>query len=742
MNQKLFTAAGPGYYEVKDHLFDQYQVPAYRAETGLSAEELEAGAAAIMARDGIESRQVIRSELFAYVLDHARIDVDPVDWFADHFDQANRLLWRLREGWRTEVGRDFIPTDAENLRQGARTGAFSAELDLGHISPGWQFLLKEGAVGILQQAKERLANAADDTAREFYTTVITVYEAFLRFMARLEAEARLMGEAHPEHADRMAKLSDCLHALQHRAPETLYEALQAAYLFHQMIEFEGEYVRSMGSFELNFGRFYEADLAAGRITEEDARELIRYFWMKFFAWTRGSGNGKNFYFGGLVDDEHDQVGPLSYLAMELFYELNTTDPKLSVRLSRKTPEPFRRLVAKCLRDGRTNMVIVNDEETLSAIRGRGIPYEDSFRYLLIGCYEPAIEGKEVACNMCIKFNLAKSVELALHNGVDPMSGEHIGIETGDSEKFETFEQFYAAYEAQLAHQLKKVHTAIAHYEENWARINPEPFISATFLPCLESGRDISQNGAAYNNTGCMGGGLANAADSLMSIKQTVYDEGRYTMAELKSLLASNFAENPREKLYLLHRVPKWGNNDEQVDAIARRIAESYTGLVNGVPNGRGGQFTASMFTLDYCFSLGHRTGALPDGREAGHYIAKGIGAMTGCDRAGVTAHIASVAKLDFGKIPNGSVLDLYLHPSAVDGEKGIDTLLQLIDAYFTGGGYGVQFNILNADDLREAQRHPEEYATLQVRVCGWNVYFVTMDEEMQNHFIETTMQMV
>ena len=149
-----------------------------------------------------------------------------------------------------------------------------------------------------------------------------------------------------------------------------------------------------------------------------------------------------------------------------------------------------------------------------------------------------------------------------------------------------------------------------------------------------------------------------------------------------------------------------------------------------------------MFTLDHCFYLGHHTGATPDGREEGHYIAKGIGAMTGCDRAGVTAHIQSVNKLDFHKIPNGSVLDLYLHPSAVDGEKGLSTLTQLMDTYFHNGGYGVQFNILSADELRLAQQHPEEYSTLQVRVCGWNVYFVTLNEEQQNHFIETTMQVM
>ncbi len=742
MENRIFTAAGPTYYEVKDHLFDQYAFPAYDDGTGLSREALEEGFEKLLTEYDSLPPVTRKAKLFGYILENARIDVDPTDWFADHFDHADHILYRLHERRRREQGENVIPEEAGILRKAYKTGAFFAELDLGHISPGWRFLLEKGIPGIMAEAREKLAVCEDEVSRVYYEAVLEVYTSALRYMERLETQAKRMGAEHPECADRMDKLSACLHALRGRAPETLYEALELAYIFHQLIEFEGEYVRSMGSFEWNFGRFYEADLAAGRITQEDARELIRFFWMKFYAWTRGSGNGKNFYFGGMRDEETVNIGPLSYLALELFYELNQTDPKLSIKLGEKTPEPFRRLIAKCLRDGRTNMVLVNDDETIRAVRARGVEEKDSYEYLLIGCYEPAIEGKEAACNMCVKFNLVKPVELALWNGVDPMTGDRIGVETGNCEEFTDFEQFYAAFEAQLAHQLSLVQHAIRGYEKRWDVINPSPFLSATFPPCLEKGRDIGQAGPKYNNTGSMGGGLANAADSLTAIRQVVFEEKRMTFAQLREMLKNDFAGFERERLYLANRVPKWGNNDARADEMAKRVAESYTSRVNGQTNGRGGIFTASMFTLDHCFGLGHRTGATPDGRAQGHYIAKGIGAMTGMDKAGVTAQISSVAKLDFGHIPNGSVLDLYLHPSAVDGEKGIETLLQLVDAYFTQGGYGVQFNILNADDLRKAQKNPEEYRTLQVRVCGWNVYFVTLNEEQQNHFIETTMQLV
>ncbi len=523
MEKRFFTAEGPTYYEVKDHLFDQYAVPAYDDETGLSTETLEAGFEALLTQLRDLPPVTRKAKLFAYVLENARIDVDPVDWFADHFDHADHILYRLHERRRREQGETVLGEEAGILREAHRTGAFFAELDLGHISPGWRFLLEKGIPGILAETRDKLAACTDETAKTYYEAVISVYTATLRYMERLGLQARKMAKAYPEYADRMTRLSACLSALRTRAPQTLYEALQLAYIFHQLIEFEGEYVRSMGSFEWNFGRFYEADLAAGRITQEDARELIRYFWMKFFAWTRGSGNGKNFYFGGMRDENTVNIGPLSYLALELFYELNQTDPKLSIKLGAKTPEPFRRLIAKCLRDGRTNMVLVNDDESLNAIRERGVSEKDSYEYLLIGCYEPAIEGKEAACNMCVKFNLVKPVELALWNGVDPLTGDRIGPETGDCADFDSFEQFYNAYEIQLAHQLDLSQRAIRGYEKRWEVINPSPFLSATFPPCLEKGRDIGQSGPKYNNTGSMGGGLANAADSLTAIRQVLFE---------------------------------------------------------------------------------------------------------------------------------------------------------------------------------------------------------------------------
>lgn len=740
MSNQSFLSEGPSFSQVRNILQQQYTNPTFDPETGLSPDELRAGFYKIVEETADWAPQLQKSHLIAFVLQNARIDVDPKDFFADHFEGLG-LFEKLREEKRRSIGNAKVPQAAATLKQAAMTGSYNAELDLGHISPGWRRILSLGVSGILEEAVDlQAALPADHPSQVFYQSVIETYSAIRLYILRLSVQAEKMAGLYPEYKCRMTQLSGALTNLANNAPANFYEALQLSYIFHQLIEYEGEYVRSMGSFERNFGRFYEEDLQNGYLTRETAEELIRFYWMKYFAKTLGKNNGKNFYFGGLLPDGSDSYGELSKLALDCFYDMELTDPKLSIRFHKNTSDDQYRRIARCIRDGRTNMVLVNDEITIPAMMMRGKTEEDARNYLLIGCYEPAVEGEEIACNMSIKLNMAKSIELVLYNGIDPLSGENLGIKTGETETLYSFDAFYAAYCSQLKYQVTQAMESIKSFEVYWNQINPSPLLSGTFAPCLASGKDISQGGAKYNNTGCMGGCLSNVADSLLVIKKLVYEEKRVTLDELKEILESDWQKDPALQQYVKHRIPKWGNNNDEVDSIARSVADFYTTLVNGTPNNRGGSFTASMFTLDFNLIQGERTGALPDGRNARTYLAKGIGAMTAMDKQGVTAHIASVTKLDFRRVPNGSVLDIFLHPSAVKGEQGLQALISLIKTYFAKGGYGIQFNVLDHNALIDAQKHPEKYATLQVRVCGWNVYFVTMSPREQEQFIHTTMQ--
>jgi len=745
MENKLFTVGPPSFYECRDRLLDQYIDPVYDDSSGLSTEEIDRRANFIINTGNI-SRMGKKAALLELILTHAKIGVDPFDWFADHFE-GRGLLRDLQDKWRLYVSESALSNEAQTLWQASAAGAFDAELDLGHISPGWRYLLSNGVEGL----KDNIINARDELyiknggsltveQEDFYNAAETVLNAFTCFILRLAEQAEKAAIKYPEHAVRMSKLSGCLQALSIKAPSTFYEALQLTYLFHQLLEYEGEYVRSMGSFDRNFYRYYEADIKGGRITEDDAAELIRYFWMKFFAKTRGKDNGKNFYFGGREAPGVEAANDLTRLALDVFYELEQTDPKLSVKVHEDSPEEYIRQAARCIRDGRTSMVLINDDVAVRAVEKYGKSKEDAYDYLLIGCYEPAIEGREIACNMSIKINLAKPVELVLYNGCDPISGDFIGIDTGDPNSFESFYDFFCAYQEQLRYQVGLAISSIKAYEPYWPEINPSPLLSSTFVDCVRSGADISGGGAKYNNTGCMGGCLANAVDSLMSVKRLVFEEKRLSMQELAQLLGDNWSGYEKLRAYVMNRIPKWGNNNSEADDIAKSVVDFYTSIVNGIRNNRGGIFVASVFSLDNNIRWGKKIGALPDGRLAGAYLSKNIGAMTAMDKAGVTAHIASVTKLDFTEIPNGSSLDINLHPSALKGEQGLDSLVGLIKTFFARGGFGIQFNVFDVETLKEAQKDPLKYATLQVRVCGWNVYFTTLSAEAQEQFINTEAQ--
>lgn len=723
---------------VRKHLEQQYETPDYNPDTGLPPEELVDRTEKYLATHTAQSRVLQKANLFRMILENGRIQVDPLDFFADRLQHEN-LLHDLQFRWQAEVERGPLSKEAAWMLDAIQSGYVDGVLDLGHTSPGWTVMLQLGLNGLLEKAHAARAALGDAITQEqcdFYDAVDMVYAAIIGLAGRLAALAREMADTHPENATRLLMVAEALEHVPANPPRTFHETMQFTYLMHQMFEMEGQKARSMGGFDNLYLSAFRADLDAGRLTRDQAKELIKFFWIKFFAFTQGVANGKNFYFGGCDKDGVDAVNELSTLAMEVYDELDTTDPKLSVRISKQTPDAFLRQVAGIIRQGKSSFVLVNDDVAIPALVKYGKELEEARNYLLIGCYEPAIEGREIACNMSLRINLAKTIELVLHNGIDPVTGMRMGPETGDPRKMETFDAFQNAVFHQIDAQADKSMAYVCKFETYWPEINPSPVLAGTFVDCLEKGKDIGQSGPKYNNTGSMGAGLANIADSLVAVKRLVFEDKRCTMSELIDALEKDFVGHEDLHRHIVYRLPHWGTDDDEVDAIAKKVTERYTEHINRTPNNRGGWFRASMFTLDYRYKFGKCMGATPDGRSAGAYLAGGVGAMTAMDVKGNTAQINSVTKLDFTDIPNGSVIDIYLHPSAVQGEDGLNAFVALIRTYFAKGGFGVQFNIFDSQTLRDAVVHPEKYTTLQVRVCGWNVYFTSMSLYEQEQYIE------
>lgn len=725
----------------RKHLEAQYHDPPWDETSGCSVDRLEQSVAQMVQeaeRKG-QPRICTKAEVFALLLSNARIEVDPRDWFADRLQHAE-LVARLRDSWTEEIRQTAI-AEADTTATNARlVGAYIAAPNFSHTAPDWERMLALGPSGLLnclrQTRQERLASGClTGTQRDFYAAAETVYIAFIQFILRLAEAAEKQAALHQQQQVQMLAVAECLRNIATRPPATLHEALQLAYLCHELMEMEGESVRSMGGFDRLYYRFYQSDLNRGIRTRDQQKELIKYFFIKFFARTGGLRFGKNFVFGGLTPDGSDAVNPLSYAALEAYEEMRTVDPKLSIRVHPGTPDAMFRQVAGCIRSGCSSFVLVNDEVGISALVKRGVPEHEARDYVLMGCYEPAILGKEVPCSGSQWVNIAKAVEWALNGGLDPLTGRQMGPQTGACDTFRSFDQFYAAFKRQLSLLLEQAMDVQVAYESLWGQMNTSPLLSATMVECVERGRDISAGGAKYNNTGCCVASLASTVDALMAVHDLVFESRTISMCDLAEALKSNWTDNELLRLKVLHSRHKFGNSREEPDALACDIAGYVAGIINGRQNERGGRFCAALNSIDHCHGFGIQTGALPDGRRAHEPLSKNLSAVTGMDREGVTALIGSVTRLDFTRFPNGSVLDIILHPSAVQGEEGLAAMVGLIRSYFALGGFGIQFNIFDADTLRQAQQNPEQYATLQVRVCGWNVHFVNLSRHEQDAFI-------
>lgn len=740
---------------LRDHLINQYTDTVYNADTGLSLDELEREISAYIEKNPDQPRVLLKANVMRIVLTRGQITIDPEDWFVDKINHGcprrsiacdkkpdkGGIIRRLSLGWLDEAMAGAIAEETSWLDRARRLGLASVPpggLDRGHISLGWDDMLSAGLTGLLEKvdaAREALGDQATKEQLDFYKSVEIVYNAAIELGSRFQRLAVEMAKDDPEHRERLLIIASAMENVPANRPRTFHEALQFEWLMHELVEMEGELVRSMGQFDRSLYPFYTADIEAGRLTREQAKELIKFFWFKWYSRTQGTENGKNFCLAGEYPDGSEITNELTYLALEAHEELATPDPKLSIRLGPGAPEKLYRVVGEMIRKGEHSFVLFNDPIALKALEKRGRTPEDARNYLPIGCYEPAVEGKEAGCKMNITVNMAKWVELALHDGKNPLSGEQVGPHTGDPRSFKNFEELWEAFITQMNTFLEGSLACIQAAERAWPQINPSPMIAGTFEPCVTRGKDIGEGGPLYNGVGFVGGGLANACDSLFALKKTVFDDAQYKMDEMLEAIDSDFDGAEQMRQHLLNRVAKWGNNDNEVDELAKRIADLYCGKVHTFVNGRGGACTAALFTLDFAHRGGLLTGALPDGRKSGESLAPGQGASYGRDTHGVTALINSITKLDGTETPNGAVLDVTLHPSAVEGEEGLQALLSLIKTFMAQGGYGIQFNVYDVETLKDAQRNPEQYASLQVRVTGWSVYFNSMSTEEQDNYI-------
>lgn len=666
------------FIDQRESLEKQYELP-YDPASGLSLDELRADFANHCQNNPHEALILRRAYLFNLVCRQGRIVREPENMFSGKVE-GRALLDEMRikhtkEEWIKEFSFWKGWCNVADLDLG-----IGYMIDYSHISPDWTAILQLGFPGLRDRA------AQGDSP--LHRAAVTVYEGAMELCRRL---------GWPQLAE--------------RPPQSLHEAFQLAYLFHELEENEGEQVRTMGWFDRLYIDFYRNDIKAGRLTRESAKELIKYFWISFYAKTQGKLYGKNFCFG-------PELNELSYLGMEVYHEMNTVDPKLSVRVTPETAQDFLELCARNIRDGRNGIVFLNDAVVIDALIKHGRTEEDARNYIPIGCYEPAVLGKEVSLS-----------------GATFISLPHVLLNTLKQDRdYANFTALKDDFFRVLKETARYMAKQQSRCEKIWPLTNPTPLLSGTYLECMTSGRDITEGGAKYNSTGTVVSHTADYADSMAAIEYLVYQEKLCSLDELRKALADNWEGHEKLRLTAKNRAPKWGNNDERVDKFAVELAEFLGPLLASLDNGRGGKFTPSIYG-QRVVEKGESTGAFPSGRKAGEPLSKNMCAAIGMDRKGITALMNSVLKIDYRNYPCGTCLDLMLHPSAVKGQGGIETLVSIIRAFIGQGGSGLQFNIFDAASLRDAQAHPENYANLQVRVCGWNVRFIDLKPEHQETFI-------
>jgi len=534
------------------------------------------------------------------------------------------------------------------------------------------------------------------------------------------------------------------------APRDLWEAIQMYWFVHlgTITELNGWDAMNPGHMDQHLYPFYRNGLEDGTLDREKAKELIECFWVKVnnhpappkvgvTAKESGTYNDfTNINLGGLTRDGFDGVNELSYIILEVIDEMHLLQPGTNVQISHKTPDRFLKAACRVIRKGYGYPSVFNADEVVMEQVLAGKTVEDAREGGCSGCIETGCFGKE-AYILTGYLNVPKVLELALNNGVDPLTGRKVGLETGDPREFRDFDELYDAFARQLRYVVDLKIRVNNYIERMFATYAPATFLSVVINDCIANGKDYYNGGPRYNTNYIQCCGIGTVTDSMSAIKKHVFEDKAVTMEHLLDALSKNFKGEEVLRLRLLNKTPLYGNDDDYADSIMQRVYASLFEEIDGKPNTKGGEYHLDMLSTTCHVYFGKMLGASANGRFTGMPESDGTSPSQGADRHGPTAVIKSLGKMDQFK-SGGTLLNQRFLPSVLDGEEGIDNLAHLIHTYFRLNGHHIQFNVVDTATLRKAQAAPEEYRDLLVRVAGYSDYFVDLDKYHQEEIISRT----
>ena len=533
-------------------------------------------------------------------------------------------------------------------------------------------------------------------------------------------------------------------------PETFHEALQYYWFVHLGVITELNPWDSFnpGRLDQHLMPFYRKEVEAGTLDREKATEILQSFWIKFNnhpsppkvgVTARESNTYTDFCLintGGLDDNGEDAVNELSYLILEVIKEMRILQPSSMVQISRNNPDDFVLKALDIIKTGFGQPSCFNTDAIIQELTRQGKAIKDARRGGASGCVESGAFGTE-SYILTGYFNLAKVLEVTLHNGRDPRTGEQIGPETGDPVKFNDFGELMDAYRKQLNHFIDIKILGNNIIEQVFASEMPVPFLSLIIDDCIANGKDYNAGGARYNTSYIQGVGTGSITDSLAALKYHVFDLKTVSMKEMLSILEKDFKGHEEFRYDLLNKTPKYGNDEDYADDILKEVFEYFFLAVDGRPTSRGGVSRINLLPTTSHIYFGQVLGAMPDGRRRGEPLSEGISPVQGADRKGPTAVLNSASKIDHLRT-GGTLLNQKFSPSFFDDETGKEKLKGLIRSYFKMNGHHIQFNVVTADTVRQAEKEPEKFRDLIVRVAGYSDYFNDLGNELQDEIIRRT----
>ena len=623
----------------------------------------------------------------------------------------------------------------------------------GHLVPNYPKVLRIGWKGIDDEARVIFNDPASSREQKNLAQAIMISAEAARDLARRYAE-KAQGlteiESDPIRREELIGIARICQKVPWLPPETFPEALQALWFTHMLAMAAESYPGpglSPGRVDQYLYPYYRADREAGRLTMEAAREWLYCWWIKhnyvydYQGWT-GTNQGINSSFGQLITlggmdaQGNDASNELTYLMLEVIEEMNLLEPKPNIRIHARTPDKLLdRLVAMLARAQGSPFLINFDENSMAGLRWQGLPEERLWDYAPVGCLENTLAGDDRSGTVDVNLNLAKAIELVLNDGRDMATGKRFGPRTGDPKEFQGFPQFMEAFKQQLQAILLKLIAANNLADAGRARWEPVSYLSALVDGCLQSGRDCNAGGARYNFLTVEGVALATVADSLAAIKKLVFEDHQVEMGNLVEAIRANFEGQEGLRRMLLTKAPKYGNDDGYADEIAREVSRFWTEEAFKHFSSTGKRYRGGYLSWNYWIAYAPSTAATPDGRRRGQFLSNAVCPVNGADRQGPTSVIKSVGKLGLETAPNGASHTMSFSPALFRSPEQRQKLKALLRAYGQVGGTCLQINVIDAETLREAQKFPDEYHNLLVRVTGYNAYFVGLGKEIQDEII-------